>query len=297
MQEKSIPIKEKLPWFKFYPQDWLGNLKLKQCSLAARGLWMDLICIMIRSEKRGFLLINNHIPSIKTLSILLGIDTKAIRKNLQELTEKGVIKKTNDGIYYSSRIIRDVEAQRVSREYGKKGGNPTLNPTLNPILNPTLNPTLKARVKLESESESESDIICRDANLNTNINHSTTEENSKQGACDCVALKTKKITTVNNYTAGITQIIDYLNTRLSSKFSTKAKTTVRVLTARLKEGYVLEDFYFVIDNKFIAWGKDPKMSNFLRPETLFGEKFDGYLNEVSLIPKKAKDNINGITAD
>jgi len=148
-----------------------------------------------------------------------------------------------------------------------------------------------------TDTDTDTDTICRDANLNTNINHSTTEENSKQGTCDCVALKTKKITTVNNYTAGITQIIDYLNTRLSSKFSTKAKTTVRVLTARLKEGYVLEDFYFVIDNKFIAWGKDPKMSNFLRPETLFGEKFDGYLNEVSLIPKKAKDNINGITAD
>ncbi len=134
----------------------------------------------------------------------------------------------------------------------------------------------------------------KESKVNNNI---CRDEESKQGACDSVAPKNSKISKAKIYTEEILRIVEYLNTKLNAKFSTEAKTTVKVLTARLKENYVFEDFQFVIDNKYIAWNTDVKMNKFLRPETLFGEKFDGYLNEVSLIPKKKENIDNGNTTD
>ena len=62
-------------------------------------------------------------------------------------------------------------------------------------------------------------------------------------------------------------------------FKDKSKDTRRLIKARFDEGYTLEDFMKVIDNKVSAWAGDPKMDDFLRPGTLFSTKFEGYLNE------------------
>lgn len=75
------------------------------------------------------------------------------------------------------------------------------------------------------------------------------------------------------------KIIDYLNEKLGTKYKPNASKNKTVINARLKEGYQLDDFKQVIDNKYADWVNDQKMAKFLRPETLFGTKFDGYLNE------------------
>lgn len=75
------------------------------------------------------------------------------------------------------------------------------------------------------------------------------------------------------------KIIDYLNEKLGTKYKPNASKNKTVINARLKEGYQLDDFKQVIDNKYADWANDQKMAKFLRPETLFGPKFDGYLNE------------------
>ena len=85
----------------------------------------------------------------------------------------------------------------------------------------------------------------------------------------------------NIYNAEIEQIIDYLNQVLGTKYSAKSKSTREKITARLNEGHTFEDFKTVIDKKFKQWGDDPKMSKFLRPETLFSANhFESYLNEI-----------------
>lgn len=75
------------------------------------------------------------------------------------------------------------------------------------------------------------------------------------------------------------KIIDYLNAKLRAKFSYKSKKTQDCIRARFNEvdGLTVEDFYTVIDKKYAAW-KGTDMEQYLRPETLFGTKFDGYLN-------------------
>ena len=77
----------------------------------------------------------------------------------------------------------------------------------------------------------------------------------------------------------IKTIVLYLNQKIGTNYSFKTKNTVKHINARLSEGYVLEDFVKVIDKKVDEWGKDPKMVAYLRPNTLFGTKFESYLNQ------------------
>ena len=75
----------------------------------------------------------------------------------------------------------------------------------------------------------------------------------------------------------ITEIVDYLNEKAHTNYRSNSKTTIRHINARLNEGYTLSDFKQVIDNRCATWlGTD--MEQYLRPETLFGSKFENYLN-------------------
>jgi uncharacterized phage protein (TIGR02220 family) len=74
------------------------------------------------------------------------------------------------------------------------------------------------------------------------------------------------------------EIITYLNEKAGTEFKVKTKGTIRHIGARLNEGFTLEDMKLVVEHKVLKWKDDPKMSEFLRPETLFGTKFEGYLN-------------------
>lgn len=76
------------------------------------------------------------------------------------------------------------------------------------------------------------------------------------------------------------EIVDYLNEKIGARYSAKSSKTQTLINARMNEGFTLEDFKTVIDKKCNDWLKDTKMSKYLRPETLFGTKFEGYLNEI-----------------
>ena len=74
------------------------------------------------------------------------------------------------------------------------------------------------------------------------------------------------------------EIIDYLNFKTNSNYKHTTQKTKDLIKARINNGFTLEDFKKVIDNKSKEWlGTD--FEKFLRPETLFGNKFEGYLNQ------------------
>lgn len=78
------------------------------------------------------------------------------------------------------------------------------------------------------------------------------------------------------------EIISYLNEKTGKKFDHTTKETRAKIKARWgKNGKTrtIEDFMTVIDNKCVKWLNDEKMVDYLRPETLFGTKFESYLNE------------------
>ncbi|MBU5214508.1 conserved phage C-terminal domain-containing protein [Heyndrickxia oleronia] len=75
------------------------------------------------------------------------------------------------------------------------------------------------------------------------------------------------------------EVVSYLNLKTNSSYRTTSKKTQNLIKARWNEGFKLEDFKNVIDKKSTEWLNDPKMNKFLRPETLFGTKFESYLNQ------------------
>ncbi|MGX7077447.1 conserved phage C-terminal domain-containing protein [Globicatella sanguinis] len=75
------------------------------------------------------------------------------------------------------------------------------------------------------------------------------------------------------------EIVEYLNEKTGSKFKHTTQTTRASIKTRFKEGYSLDDFKRVIDIKTSQWLYDNKMKPYLRPQTLFGTKFEAYLNE------------------
>lgn len=75
------------------------------------------------------------------------------------------------------------------------------------------------------------------------------------------------------------EVIDYLNDKIGARYKASSDVSKRLIDARVKEGYKLDDFKQVIDNKVATWAQDQKMSKYLRPQTLFGTKFESYLNE------------------
>ena len=75
------------------------------------------------------------------------------------------------------------------------------------------------------------------------------------------------------------QTIDYLNEKANTSYRATTKKTQQLIRCRQKEGFNLNDFKIVIDKKTKEWGKESSMVKYLRPETLFGTKFEGYLNQ------------------
>lgn len=74
-------------------------------------------------------------------------------------------------------------------------------------------------------------------------------------------------------------IVEYLNEKAGTKFKADIRKTRDLIKARLKEGYLDIDFFTVIDTKVKEWINNKEMKKYLRPETLFGTKFEGYLNQ------------------
>ena len=81
-----------------------------------------------------------------------------------------------------------------------------------------------------------------------------------------------------DFLAKVTDIVDYLNAKADTKFKSSSKKTKSLIHARFEDGFSVDDFYTVIDKKCEEW-KGTEWEKFLRPETLFGTKFEGYLNQ------------------
>jgi len=106
----------KLPFFQFYPSDWLSDPLLRACSIAARGLWIDLLSLMWDSPRRGFLMTGAQKPySAEQLARMAGCAAKDVSALLDELKSVGVCSVKRDGTIYSRRIVREEEKRAKER--------------------------------------------------------------------------------------------------------------------------------------------------------------------------------------
>jgi hypothetical protein len=141
----------KRPSFQFYPADWLSNTNLRRCSHAARGAWMDVLCVLHGSDEYGLIRF-----TLRELSSAIG----APHKLLMELVQKGVLKGCDKGrceayiyrpisgrvagapvtlvpeiegpVWYSSRMIRDEHVRQVRGVHSRFQQTPKHAPKASP---------------------------------------------------------------------------------------------------------------------------------------------------------------------
>ena len=101
--------------------------------------------------------------------------------------------------------------------------------------------------------------------LNTNIQKTNKQKTNK----DILSSKPDSI---------YLEVIDYLNEKAETQYRSSSVKTKSLIQARQSDGFTLDNFKTVIDNKVSEW-KNTEMAKFIRPETLFGTKFESYLNQ------------------
>ena len=102
-------------WGKFFWQDWESDEALRQCSLAAQGLWMRMLCICAKSEAVGYLAVAGNPLDAELLARHVGDARETIDPLLFELENWHVFSRDRRGWIYSRRMIRDTK----KRDKGK----------------------------------------------------------------------------------------------------------------------------------------------------------------------------------
>ena len=132
---------KKLPWMKFYPADWRKDPELRRCSMAARGVWIDMMCIAFECSDRGVLASQGVPWTRREIADAIGGDIATILGHIEELLRKGVARLDESGAIYSKRMVADEHKAQLCSNAGKSGGG---------------NPTFKGQSKGDDKGESQS---------------------------------------------------------------------------------------------------------------------------------------------
>jgi hypothetical protein len=101
----------KLPWIKFYVNDWLSDEAVRACSLEARGLWIDMLALMSKSEDHGHLLIGGRPASADQIARIVGISSQKTTELMDELYAAGVFSFSKD-VIISRRMVKDERTRK-----------------------------------------------------------------------------------------------------------------------------------------------------------------------------------------
>ena len=180
---------------------------------------------------------------------------------------------------------------------------PTLNDKQTKIFNNLRRPLEKSKkrskcgsITKSNENQEENEIETKEnqkeikrkskENQKENENKTHQDVNVIVNVNDNVDVNVKKISLEE-----IKGIVEYLNIKSNSHYKYSTDKTQTLIKARIKDGFTLDDFKIVIDKKCEEWlGTD--FEKFLRPETLFSNKFEGYLNQKITAKKKTLKDIS-----
>ena len=212
------------------------------------------------SEKDAFLIHNSQYQAVRNFSnedygkLFHAICRYHIKEDIGDLDDKIQVAFE----FFKVQFEYDREKWEKIRESrsasGKKGGRPKSKPKQTKAN--------KANAFSEKQTEAKEAV-----NVNGNVNGNVNVNDIK-----------KKASPLDE----IIHILEDLNKRIKSKkgFSPLAQCNQNLIKARMSEGFTVENFITVNEKKVKQWLHDPEMSKYLRPATLYGNKFDGYLNEV-----------------
>jgi predicted phage replisome organizer/uncharacterized phage protein (TIGR02220 family) len=210
-------------------------------------IWIQLISLAGRVNDHGQIYLSEDVPYTEvTLSNSVGHPVGTVRLALQTFKKMGMVEMLpNDRIA----LVNWEKYQNIEG--------------LDKVRQLTRERTRKYRERLLLECDAT--VTSRDG---TDLDlDSDSEEEKKKKDCRAKARPT----------VSCEQVVNFLNEATHRRYSASTKSTQRLVKARVNEGHTLDDFETVIEDRVRKWGSDPKMLEYLRPETLFGTKFDSYL--------------------
>ena len=114
--------RSKMPAMLFFGTDWLTDNGVRSVGLAARGLWMDVLCIMYESPRRGYLSVVLDKPMTHAqLSRMVGADKSEVIDLLEELNQANVYSVDDNSVIFSRRMVSDETKRAVKSRSGKVG--------------------------------------------------------------------------------------------------------------------------------------------------------------------------------
>ena len=151
----------KIVWGKFFWPDWQNDPCLRLCSRAARGLWIDLLCIAAQSDTPGYVALNGKPLDAKCIALLSAGPENEIESLLEELENNGVFSRDRRGCIMSRRMIRERCLSDKAKINGSKGGNPSLGKQTEK--------TIPVNLDLNHHSGNKPEAISQKLNLDTNV--------------------------------------------------------------------------------------------------------------------------------
>jgi uncharacterized phage protein (TIGR02220 family) len=239
------------PYMKIYPKDWQSDEKLKECNAESHGVMFNIMCLMHQSYEYGVILLkqkykqsNKQILNFaKQLAKQLPFEIAEIERGITELVDEGVLQLDEDRLV-QKRMVKDANLSDIRASAGSIGGS-------------------KGKSFANDFATAKST-----ANYDYEYVHDNENENESVNVTED---KKERIYVVR-------EIIECLNIAAGTSYRPSTKATQRHIGARLNEGFTLENFKTVIAKKAAEW-KGTDMAQYLRPETLFGTKFESYLNQ------------------
>ena len=231
-------------WIKI-TTDMFDNRKIKHLRRLPEGnnivlIWVMLLTMAGRCNSGGMIFLTENIPyTPRMLANELNFEETTVQLALGALEELNMIVIDN-GFYFIAgwNDYQNIEGMDKIREQN--------------------------RIRKQRQREKEKLLLLQENHAKSRDSHATDKEKEKE-------IDTDK--EINIYSA----VVSYLNEKAGTHFRASTDKTKKVIHARLEEGFTLDDFKTVIDKKCAEW-IGTEWQKFLRPETLFGTKFEGYLN-------------------
>ena len=272
-------------WLKV-DKKFFDNLFIKRLKNMPGGYTMTVIYIRLMLESLEddcILYYEGYFDSlVQELALKLDVSEDDINMTVAYFTKCGLIQIDDDGHATLSQAKAMVESETNWAKYKREQRKNSQDlPKLENVQNKkTISNSCPTEIEKENRVNSKSNNLYLDNILSGNPDYNFPTWLEETAIKDLEKTKHKELWIP----------IAYLNQVANKRYKFVDKTK-RLLLARFKEGYTLDDFKQVIDIKTAEWKDSPEFSKYLRPETLFGSKFDGYLNQKpKSIKGKSEDN-------
>lgn len=235
--------------------DIFDNWKVKQIKSMPEGhtmvcVWFEMLCLAGKQNENGCISFSGKLVTTEELlATIFNEDIKIIQMSLSIFESMGMITIADDDIQISNWCeYQNTDGLDKIREQGRERQKRFRAKQKALYIEETSNVTVALPVTQSSIS------------ISNSIDSST-----------------------SSFISNVKEIIDYLNISINSNYRYNSTKTQGFIKARLNEGFTVDDFKMVIDKKSKEWlGTD--MEKYLRPETLFGTKFESYLNQSDAKP-------------